>query len=220
MKADLFNRAAWQLRTRGGVKVYATLAGLGQLPDRDQIAVYEDLARYTNFAGVVLPDTLSENLTQKLALRLRELRGPQVHTALKHSPGLHVNDTGRMQRELDSFLLRAQNGYDWAVIGLPMAGSSASPADVNAMIDGTLAQVARIPKAMQHTVFTLQPNRSDKAGAFTATTEASSELVRNLLRLQLGGAASVGYGGDDFAHDQPRLDRVRPVLSTAWYPYK
>jgi biofilm PGA synthesis lipoprotein PgaB len=223
MKADLFNRAAWQLRTRGGVKVYALLGGLEHASRQDQQALYEDLARYTNFAGVVFDDSLPEELTGHLAVQVRAIRGPQVRLALLHRLAADaMNTPQRMQQALGDFLTRAQGAYDRAVIDLPLATGSATP--VNAMIDSVVATVASRPGALAQTVFTVASSGENTLNPAPATHapahDYSPELARALLRLQLRGAASVGYSHDDFTNDQPRLARIRPVLSTAWYPYK
>ncbi|QEI09412.1 poly-beta-1,6-N-acetyl-D-glucosamine N-deacetylase PgaB [Pigmentiphaga aceris] len=89
VRADLFNRVAWQLRTRTGVQVYAwmpvmafhlpaenplathTVTWLPDAPSKGRYArlspfdpavrtligeIYEDLGRYTNFAGLLFHD--------------------------------------------------------------------------------------------------------------------------------------------------------------------
>lgn len=90
MRADLFNRIAWQLRTRGNVEVYAwlpvTAFNLKNIPESWRVQtwkngkrqtsenaykrlsffnpevhkvigeIYEDIAKYSNFAGVIFHD--------------------------------------------------------------------------------------------------------------------------------------------------------------------
>jgi biofilm PGA synthesis lipoprotein PgaB len=50
MRADLFNRVAWQLATRDDVKVFA------RLPPESAAALYEDLARTSAFDGLLVED--------------------------------------------------------------------------------------------------------------------------------------------------------------------
>lgn len=50
VRADLFNRVAWQLATRDDVKVFA------RLPPASAAALYEDLARSSAFDGLLLED--------------------------------------------------------------------------------------------------------------------------------------------------------------------
>lgn len=220
MKADLFNRVAWQLRTRAGVRVYASLSRSNNLAASGQIMLYEDLARYTNFIGVLFEDTLPEPLTQQLAQRVRQLRGPQVSTALRHVMSPHADDKQRNRVVLDQFMQRAMLSYDHAVIALPLAGTGSDKAKTGVLIDSTVALVSRYRDALAHTVFTLQPTERDASNSQPFSTDNSIDLARDLLRLQRQGAGNVGYAGDDYINDQPRLQRIRPALSTAWYPYK
>ncbi|MGA3748115.1 hypothetical protein, partial [Escherichia coli] len=36
--------------------------------------------------------------------------------------------------------------------------------------------------------------------------------------LQLNGVKNYGYYPDNFLHNQPEIDLIRPEFSTAWYP--
>lgn len=220
MKADLFNRVAWQLRTRAGVRVYASLSRSSNITSSEQIMLHEDMARYTNFIGVLLDDTLPEPLTQKLAQRVRELRGPQVSIALRHVVSARADDMQHTRTALDQFMQRAMHSYDHAVIVLPSTGAGSDKAGTNVLIDSTVSLVSRYPDVLAHTVFTLQPTQSDASNPQPFSADDSIDLARDLLRLQRLGAVNVGYAGDDYINDQPRLQRIRPVLSTAWYPYK
>jgi poly-beta-1,6-N-acetyl-D-glucosamine N-deacetylase len=74
LRADLFNRAAWQIATRVDAKVFAVmpLSGL-RLPPLAVAEVYEDLARYAGFDGLVFEDGDAET-TRTLADVTREFR--------------------------------------------------------------------------------------------------------------------------------------------------
>jgi biofilm PGA synthesis lipoprotein PgaB len=86
LRADLFNRVAWQLATRNGVKVFALMPAAGfRLPLNAVADIYEDLARYAHFAGVVFDDTpqagsagdtAAFDYTRRLTLRVRAFRAP------------------------------------------------------------------------------------------------------------------------------------------------
>ena len=86
MRADLFNRAAWQLATRTDAIVVALLPVAGFHLRPNIIAeVYEDLARYANFEGLLFNDdpalvasagASSVEFTQQLAVRARAFRAP------------------------------------------------------------------------------------------------------------------------------------------------
>ncbi len=86
MRGNLFNRAAWQLASRVDVKVFAVMPVTAWRLPQDRIAeVYEDLARYNNFDGLVFDDGLQSGemqdadtlaFTHRLALRARAARAP------------------------------------------------------------------------------------------------------------------------------------------------
>jgi biofilm PGA synthesis lipoprotein PgaB len=76
MRADLFNRVAWQLQTRNDVKVFAMLPVSGfRLPQQAVAGIYEDLARFASFDGLVFEDAASE-FTGQLAARAGAFRAP------------------------------------------------------------------------------------------------------------------------------------------------
>jgi hypothetical protein len=86
LRGNLFNRAAWQLASRVDVKVYAVLPVTAfRLPQNNIAEVYEDLARYNNFDGLVFDDGLRPGelqdvdtleFTRRLAARARAARAP------------------------------------------------------------------------------------------------------------------------------------------------
>ena len=77
LRADLFNRVAWQLQSRTDVKVFARLpASARGLAPQALAEVYEDLARHAAFNGLVFDDTTSPEQARSLAARAREFRAP------------------------------------------------------------------------------------------------------------------------------------------------
>jgi biofilm PGA synthesis lipoprotein PgaB len=76
LRADLFNRVAWQLATRNDVKVFAMLpaSGFGLPPDA-VAGIYEDLARFASFDGLVFDEPASE-FTRQLSARASAFRAP------------------------------------------------------------------------------------------------------------------------------------------------
>lgn len=80
MRADLFNRVAWQLRTRAGVQVYAWLPLFAfQLPQSAQIIgdIYEDLGKNSpSLKGVLINSddsvSLDESCTSGVAIQKTE----------------------------------------------------------------------------------------------------------------------------------------------------
>jgi len=76
VRADLFNRTAWQLSRRAGVKVFAAMPVNGlRLPQESVAELYEDLARHANFEGLVFEDG-SLGQARELAGRARAFRAP------------------------------------------------------------------------------------------------------------------------------------------------
>jgi len=126
VRADLFDRAAWQLHTRAGVKVYAWLPVLAyKLPDADPVSrmtvqhdlqrntvtaqhdfrlspfypevrrlitdIYEDLAKYTSFDGILFHDDAyltdhEDSSAAALSYYHREWGLPATLTAIRSSP--------------------------------------------------------------------------------------------------------------------------------------
>ena len=88
MRADLFNRVAWQLGTRNDVKVFALLPtpGLG-LSEEKTIGFYEDLARHAAFDGFLFDDTVSPEAAHRIAARVGAFRAPmKIARSLGASP--------------------------------------------------------------------------------------------------------------------------------------
>lgn len=78
VRADFFNRVAWQLSSRLGVKVYASLAVAGlQLPPEQILEVYEDLARHAYFNGLFMTDGSAE-FTQQIVDRVSRWRAIRI----------------------------------------------------------------------------------------------------------------------------------------------
>ena len=74
LRADLFNRAAWQLASRVDVKVFAVMPVKRLRLSRDAVTgLYEDLARNAAFDGLVFEDGDAE-FTRHLASRTRAFR--------------------------------------------------------------------------------------------------------------------------------------------------
>jgi biofilm PGA synthesis lipoprotein PgaB len=86
LRGDLFNRAAWQLTSRTGVKVFAVMPVAGfRLPPGSIAEVYEDLARHAYLSGLVFDDKSQSGgiedagtleFTRQLATRARAFRAP------------------------------------------------------------------------------------------------------------------------------------------------
>ncbi len=292
MRADLFNRVAWQLRTRAGVEVYAWMPVLAfdldpALPRverwdpqgarssvdpqqyqrlspfdarvRRQIGeIYEDLAAHAHFAGLLfhddallsdfedagpaalaayreagLGDSIAElrsdderlqrwarfksryltEFTLELAERVHAVRGPEVKTArnIYAQPILNPYSETWFAQNLDDFLA----SYDWtAPMAMPlMEGVPLEQSE--AWLARLVGEVARRPGALQRTVFELQARdwRDGRQGPLEP-----ARLVGWMRQLQLHGVRHFGYYPDDFIAEQPPVEAIRPVISSAWSP--
>jgi biofilm PGA synthesis lipoprotein PgaB len=79
MRADLFNRVAWQLASRGDVKVFAVLApAAARLTQAQLSGLHEDLARHANFDGLAPGGDDGLVAATRRWRGLTTLRGPVV----------------------------------------------------------------------------------------------------------------------------------------------
>lgn len=77
VRVDLFNRVAWQLRSRTDVRVFARLpSAIPGLPAESLAEVYEDLARHADFAGLVFGEATSLEAARSIASRVSAFRAP------------------------------------------------------------------------------------------------------------------------------------------------
>lgn len=113
LRADLFNRVAWQLASRLDIKVYAAMpvAGL-RLPPEQAAEVYEDLARHAAIDGLVFNDG-DAAATGALANRARAFRAP-------------LKTMARARTAQDAAGLAAANDYV-AVSEMPLNPAALAP---------------------------------------------------------------------------------------------
>jgi poly-beta-1,6-N-acetyl-D-glucosamine N-deacetylase len=260
MRADLFSRVAWQLRTRAGVRVYAwmpvlafrfpdatNLPSLGGEPkpggDHFRLApwdprvrqmigdVYEDLAMHADEAGILFSDdaylrdtdnlgpwstkTSSEktqaliDFTHELTERARRWR-PQVKTVrnIYSRPIMQPASEAWFAQSLPAFLA----GYDMtAIMAMPQLDDKS---DTAGWYRTLVKDVVATPDALEHTLFELATRdwRSDQP-------ISEADIAGRVRLLQAAGVRHLGYYPDDFIRNQPRLERIRPSISIADYPY-
>ncbi|MCK7318206.1 poly-beta-1,6-N-acetyl-D-glucosamine N-deacetylase PgaB [Enterobacter cloacae] len=200
---------------------------------RQQVTeIYEDLARYASFNGILFHDDAvltdvddagqqttrqkSQTLigfTHALSLAVKHIRGPQIKTArnMFALPILDPASEAWFAQNLDDFLAE----YDWTVpMAMPLMESV--PADEsNAWLTRLVKTVAERPGALNKTIFELQ------ARDWAQTPQRAvpdSRLVEWMRVLQLNGSKHYGYYPDDFIHNQPDMSRIRPEFSSYWYP--
>ncbi|EPF6108733.1 poly-beta-1,6-N-acetyl-D-glucosamine N-deacetylase PgaB [Enterobacter cloacae] len=200
---------------------------------RQQVTeIYEDLARYASFNGILFHDDAvltdqddagqqttrqkSQTLigfTHALSLAVKHIRGPQIKTArnMFALPILDPASEAWFAQNLDDFLAE----YDWTVpMAMPLMESV--PADEsNAWLTRLVKTVATRPGALNKTIFELQARDWAQTPQHAVPDSRLAEWMRVL---QLNGSKHYGYYPDDFIHNQPDLSRIRPEFSSYWYP--
>ncbi|UAN40230.1 MULTISPECIES: poly-beta-1,6-N-acetyl-D-glucosamine N-deacetylase PgaB [unclassified Enterobacter] len=194
--------------------------------------IYEDLARYASFNGILFHDDAvltdvddadrnttrqkSQTLigfTHALTLAVKHIRGPQIKTArnMFALPILQPESEAWFAQNLDDFLAE----YDWTVpMAMPLMESV--PADEsNAWLTRLVKAVATRPGALDKTIFELQARDWDKK---PQRAVSDSQLAQWMRVLQLNGIKNYGYYPDDFLNNQPDISRIRPEFSSYWYP--
>ncbi|MFW7191853.1 poly-beta-1,6-N-acetyl-D-glucosamine N-deacetylase PgaB [Enterobacter sp. BNK-29] len=200
---------------------------------RQQVTdIYEDLARYASFNGILFHDDAaltdvddagqsttrqkSQTLigfTHALSLAVKHIRGPQIKTArnMFALPILQPESEAWFAQNLDDFLAE----YDWTVpMAMPLMESV--PADESdAWLTRLVKTVAARPGALDKTIFELQARDWDQK---PQRAVADSQLAEWMRVLQLNGIKNYGYYPDDFLNNQPDISRIRPEFSSYWYP--
>ena len=200
---------------------------------RQQVTdIYEDLARYASFNGILFHDDAaltdaddagqsttrqkSQTLigfTHALSLAVKHIRGPQIKTArnMFALPILQPESEAWFAQNLDDFLAE----YDWTVpMAMPLMESV--PADKSdAWLTRLVKAVAARPGALDKTIFELQARDWDQK---PQRAVADSQLAQWMRVLQLNGIKNYGYYPDDFLNNQPDISRIRPEFSSYWYP--
>lgn len=200
---------------------------------RQQVTdIYEDLARYASFNGILFHDdaALTDvddagqdttrqksqrliSVTRTLSQAVKNIRGPQIKTArnMFALPILQPESEAWFAQNLDDFLAE----YDWTVpMAMPLMESV--PADESdAWLTRLVNAVAARPGALDKTIFELQARDWDQK---PQRAVADSQLAQWMRVLQLNGVKNYGYYPDDFLNNQPDISRIRPEFSSYWYP--
>ncbi|MCU6367643.1 poly-beta-1,6-N-acetyl-D-glucosamine N-deacetylase PgaB [Enterobacter quasiroggenkampii] len=200
---------------------------------RQQVTdIYEDLARYASFNGILFHDDavltdvddgpqsttrqksqLLIGFTHALSLAVKHIRGSQIKTArnMFALPILQPESEAWFAQNLDDFLAE----YDWTVpMAMPLMESV--PADESdAWLARLVKAVATCPGALDKTIFELQARDWDRK---PPRAVSDSQLAQWMRVLQLNGVKNYGYYPDDFINNQPDISRIRPVFSSYWYP--
>jgi len=185
-------------------------AGFGDIADIHVSP--ERLHAWSRFKSLALID-----FTLDLTDRVRAIRGPQIRTARNLYAQTILNPDAETwyAQNLDDFLA----AYTWvAPMAMPRMENVPQKEEL-VWLDTLVDALASRPGALAKTVFELQARdwRKDHP-RFGPIDEWV--LVGWIERLQLRGVRSFGYYPDDFAADRPRLDAIRPAISTNWHPFQ
>ena len=194
--------------------------------------IYEDLARYASFNGILFHDDAvltdvddadrnttrqkSQTLigfTHALTLAVKHIRGPQIKTArnMFALPILQPESEAWFAQNLDDFLAE----YDWTVpMAMPLM-ESVPEDESDAWLTRLVKAVATRPGALDKTIFELQARDWDQK---PQRAVSDSQLAQWMRVLQLNGIKNYGYYPDDFLNNQPDISRIRPEFSSYWYP--
>lgn len=212
LRADLFNRVAWQLATRAEVKVHAMIpAGLMRLPLAQLEEIHADLARHASLNGLVFMldeasggrETAGQvESTRRLAAQVSRWRMPlsvvrgipaDSLQSLRDDPALGKR-IAELAASSDHVVVSAQSG------GVDNDADGAAAAALNSLVSG----VRTGPWDAGKLVVLLRNDLADPAG---------ERIARQMRALQLNGQLNFGYGNDGFDRDSPRLKTIAPVLS-------
>jgi biofilm PGA synthesis lipoprotein PgaB len=208
LRADLFNRVAWQLSSRDDLKVFAVLPVNGfRLAPQEIAEVYGDLARYANFDGVVfMPGeaptaggaTRFVEVTLSLAETMRQWRGP-LNTARGFA---YQAMTDPAQTGQPGILAgtAAEAGYADHVLLPIRADQAVASRAAAAPPDGGRGQRSL------RLVYMLESSPG-------AGSSSGMRLAGQMRALQSRGALNFGYRGDDFLRDDPPLAGIAPAFS-------
>jgi biofilm PGA synthesis lipoprotein PgaB len=200
MRADLFNRVAWQLATRCDVKVFAVVpAALGLAPPGPAAALVEDLARAAAIDGLYFPPAASGldagDGAFALALAARRWRAPLAVAR------------GITQEQATPQVLAALGGGTQMIVLTQLRGEL--PAVPRRMADpgAGAPETARV---------VLLLDGRERPGERRAG-EALAERMRAFKR---AGLIDFGYREDDFLHDNPPLAQIAPALAVRETTFK
>ncbi len=214
MRADLFSRVAWQLRTRAAVapdfiNIYAWIPIQAlQLPvahPKAATEIYEDLGKNApRIAGVVFGADHVERpakLTPDLAAAFKAGQPNAMTVLLRTLPNLLTPGS----RDLFARSLATDlNQFDFAA--LMAAPDSNRGRATEAALRGLVNIVRLVPAALDRTVILLD-------GMATPSRLPSERLATHLRFLQHQGVRNFGYYPDNVVLDYPALSAIRPVVS-------
>ncbi|RMX08923.1 poly-beta-1,6-N-acetyl-D-glucosamine N-deacetylase PgaB [Corticibacter populi] len=172
----------------------------------------EQQQRWMRFKTGALTD-----FTLELVDAVRGVRGAHVRSARNVFAGT-ITEPGS-ERWLAQNFRQALAAYDWTVPMVMPLMEQVPRRQIDAWLDGIVDAVARIPGALDKTVFEvqavdwLQPDQEGRQRRIP-----SAEIAHWLRRLNLRGARHLAYYPDDFKHQHPDAASMRRHLSNHWFP--
>ena len=220
VRADLFNRVAWQLLTRAAnptetFYVYAWLPVNGfELPSgrttsRQVIKeIYEDAAKNApRISGLLLGDDNNSNAlagndltasTQELIAAFK-VHQPYAFTARLVPAFIDKGDIA-VAPAFASLLKQ----YDFVTVSIPLVGDSSD--ETENKLEALTDKVAQIPGALNSTTFLIHTTAGSERNS-------SEHLATQLRLLQQNGARNFGYYPDQVTHEHPAFAVIQPILS-------
>ena len=209
VRADLLNRAAWQLWTRSGVEVYV------EMPAPDDFAlpfpavpdVFGDLGRYADFSGLLLPVKADKEKSRKVLDRIRNFLPDLFLGRRIQGDVLPAGGKGRSSA-LPIPRLLAEN--DLLFVDFEAAGEAAR------RVSALLFPWIPGPAGLEKVVFTvLDPSPAGAGRPFP-----SAAAVSFLRALQTAGARNIGYDTRYFLGSSYHGKALFPVFSLRDYPFQ
>ncbi|MEQ1560128.1 MAG: poly-beta-1,6-N-acetyl-D-glucosamine N-deacetylase PgaB [Methyloglobulus sp.] len=228
VRADLFNRVAWQLLTRAAVPaetfyayVWLPVDGFElpseQFPNRQVIKdIYEDAAKNApRIGGLLIGEGIDAkvNPDENLASFTRELiatfkvHQPYAFTALLIPAAALFNDIAG-NNAFPSFASLLKQ-FDFVTVAIPQTIDKSS--DTEHSLEVLMDKVTQTPGALNSTAFLLHT-------AHEKTLVPSEQLASQLQYLQQNGARNFGYYPDQSANDHPLFTDIRPAISLQTNP--
>src|SRR5450830_1465591 len=232
VRADLFNRVAWQLATRVDVKVFAVMPVDDlNLPAQQVIALYQDLARNASFDGLVFADCRQLisaqdssilQLTHQLASTVSAFRAPlpivlSLNIKAKDlSPDKDFSrDKASMEKNAQRLATLAAN-YDYLALAMLLDAENSLTPNQFSMLNDSQVNYSTAEQAILRKLIFIFPNTAQVLVTKSAMTQAA--MLENMRVLQLNGLLNFGYAPDDFLHQQPPLAQIAPAFSLREYP--
>lgn len=197
LQADLYNRVAWQLLTRVGIRVFAALPIGNQLSPRALRETYADLAAHASFQGIVFEGGAGATEAGREAQMLAAVHDYRPAVPAARSVPAQGLDTARLDRLLDA--------SDFVILVAEPDATGRSGA-----LRPLVAQLAATPGALDRVIFAVNP----PAGAGSP----SQALPDALVWLTSQGARHLVFAPTGPLSDRPALAGLRSALSLSDVP--